>query len=160
MLLGAFFHEDIPTLSDVVNMGGRTEKWIICLVDGLNKQVDEKTRAMILEQCGRQCQSPVFIKKAKGIYEKSKNIDEFLEKFGKVYKHLHREGEKVYIIYPRCYCSQVNKIPKGKLSGTYCNCSRGWAKALFEGALGRPVEVLLEKSIISGDNQCKFRIVL
>jgi len=73
---------------------------------------------------------------------------------------LHKEGEKVYIIYPRCYCSQVNKIPKGKLSGTYCNCSRGWAKALFEGALGRPVEVLMEKSIISGDNQCKFRIIL
>jgi predicted hydrocarbon binding protein len=160
MLLGAFFHEDIPTLSDVINMGGRTEKWITCLVNGLNEHVDEKTRAMILEQCGRQCQSPAFINKAKSIYEKSKNIDEFLEKFGQVYKHLHKEGEKVYIIYPRCYCFQVNKIPKGKLSGTYCNCSRGWAKALFEGALGRPVEVLMEKSIINGDNQCKFRIIL
>lgn len=145
---------------DVIGMGGRTEKWITCLVDGLNQHVDEKTRVLILEQCGRQCQSPVFIKKAKSIYEKSKDIDEFLERFGQVYKHLHKEGEKVYIVYPRCYCSQVNKIPKGKLSGTYCNCSRGWAKALFEGALGRPVEVLMEKSIINGDNQCKFRIIL
>jgi predicted hydrocarbon binding protein len=54
----------------------------------------------------------------------------------------------------------VNKIPKGKLSATYCNCSRGWAKALFEGALGRTVEVIMEKSIINGDNQCKFRILL
>jgi predicted hydrocarbon binding protein len=54
----------------------------------------------------------------------------------------------------------VNKLPKGKLSGTYCNCSRGWAKALFEGALRRPVEVIKEQSIISGDKQCKFRIIL
>jgi predicted hydrocarbon binding protein len=141
-------------------MGGRTEKWIACLIAGLNEHVDEKTRVMILEQCGRQCQSQSFIKKARGIYQKSRSIDEFLEKLEQAYKHLQREGDKVYIVYPRCYCSQVNKIPKGKLSATYCNCSCGWAKALFEGALGRTVEVITEKSIINGDNQCKFRILL
>jgi predicted hydrocarbon binding protein len=115
---------------------------------------------MILEQCGRQCQSQSFIKKAKGIYEKSNGIDDFLEKLGRVYKHLEREGDKIYIVYPKCYCSQVNKIPKRKLSGTYCNCSRGWAKTLFEGALSRPVEVVKEKSIINGDSECKFRIIV
>jgi predicted ArsR family transcriptional regulator len=141
-------------------MVGRTERWIATLMDGLNKNVDEKTLTMILEQCGRQCQSQSFVKKARNIYQKSKSTDEFLEKLGQTYKHLHREGDRVYIVYPRCYCSQVNKIPKGKLSGVYCNCSRGWAKALFEGALGRPVEVIMEKSIISGDNECKFRITL
>jgi predicted ArsR family transcriptional regulator len=141
-------------------MVGRTEKWITNLIDGLNENVDEKTIAKMLEQCGRQCQSQNFITKAKEIYKKSKNADDFLEKLGRVYKHLHREGDKVYLMYPKCYCSQVNKIPKGKLSGTYCNCSRGWAKALFEGAIGRPVEVIMEKSIINGDNQCKFRVVL
>lgn len=141
-------------------MGSRTEKWITTLMDGLSKNVDEKTIAMVLEQCGRQCQSQSFIKKAKNIYQKTESTDEFLEKLGQTYKHLHREGDKVYIVYPRCYCSQVNKIPKGKLSGTYCNCSRGWAKALFEGALGRPIEVIMEKSIINGDDQCKFRIAL
>lgn len=141
-------------------MVGRKEKWVTCLIAGLNEYVDEKTRAIILEQCGRQCQSPNFIKKAKSIYQKSKNTDEFLDKLGKIYKHLHREGDKIYLVYSKCYCSQVNKIPKGKLSATYCNCSRGWAKALFEGALGKPVEVIMEKSIINGDNQCKFRIML
>lgn len=141
-------------------MVGRTEKWIATLIAGLDGNVDEKTRAMILEQCGRQCQSQSLIKKARDIYQKSKSTDEFLERFGQTYKHLHREGSKVYIIYPRCYCSQVNKIPKGNLSGTYCNCSRGWAKALLEGVLGRPVEVIMEKSIINGDSECKFRIGL
>jgi hypothetical protein len=54
----------------------------------------------------------------------------------------------------------VNRIPRGKLAGTYCNCSRGWAKALFEGATGKPVEVIMEKSIISGDSECRFRVLL
>jgi predicted ArsR family transcriptional regulator len=141
-------------------MSGRTEKWITTLVAGLNEHVDEKTLAEILEQCGRQCQSQSLIKKARDMFQKSKSTSEFLENLGQVYKHLRREGDKVYIVYPECYCSQVNKIPQGKLSGTYCNCSRGWAKALFEGALSKPVEVVMEKSIINGDNQCKFRIML
>jgi len=141
-------------------MSARTGKWIATLIDGLNEHVDEKTRAAILEQCGRQCQSPAFIKKARDIYQKSKNTNDFLQKLQGVYKHLHTDGNKVYVVYPKCYCPQVNKVPKGKLSGTYCNCSRGWAKALLEGALGRPVEVTMEKSIISGDDQCKFRIAL
>jgi predicted ArsR family transcriptional regulator len=141
-------------------MPGRTQKWITALMAGLDENVDEETRAKILEQCGRQCQTTAFIKKAKQIYEKSRNTDEFIERFSQVYKHLHKEGNKIYITYPRCYCSQVNKIPKGKLSGTYCNCSRGWAKALFEGATGKPVEVKMEESIINGNNQCKFRITL
>jgi hypothetical protein len=141
-------------------MVGRTEKWITTLMNGLEKNVDEKFLSKILEQCGRQCQSQSFVKKARDVYQNSKSTDEFLEKLGRIYKHLHKEGNSVYIVYPRCYCSQVNKIPKGKLSGMYCNCSRGWAKALFEGALDRPVEVIKEKSIIGGDSECRFRVVL
>lgn len=141
-------------------MGGRTEKWIAVLMEGLDKNVDEKTLAPVLEQCGRQCQSQSFIKKARRLYAQSKSTEEFLEKLEKIYKHLHREGTRVYLVYPRCYCTQVNKIPKGRLSGTYCNCSRGWAKALFEGALGREVEVIKEKSIIGGDPECRLRIML
>jgi predicted ArsR family transcriptional regulator len=143
-----------------MSMPGRTEKWITTLMEGLDRNLDERTIAKILEQCGRQCQTQSFIKKARDLYQKSKSTDEFLDRLAQVNKHLHKEGDKVYLIYPKCYCSQVNKIPRGRLSGTYCNCSRGWAKALFEGAIGKPVEVIMEKSIINGDDQCKFRIIL
>jgi len=140
-------------------MGKHSERWITWLIAAMDENVDEETRARILEKCGRQCQSENFIKKARKIYEETGSIDEFLDQFGQVYKNLHREGDRVYIIYPKCYCPNVNKIPTGKLSATYCNCSRGWAKALFEGALGRPVEVIMEKSIVKGDEQCRFRVV-
>jgi predicted ArsR family transcriptional regulator len=141
-------------------MVARTAKWIMTLMDGLDKNVDPETIAKILEQCGRQCQSQSFIKKAKAIYQESGDTNDFLNRLGQTYKHLHREGNKVYLVYPKCYCSQVNKLGKEKLSGTYCNCSRGWAKTLFEQATGKPVEVKLEKSIIKGDDECKLRIML
>ena len=141
-------------------MGKHSERWIAWITAALDEHLDKETNAKILEQCGRHCQSESFIKKARKIYETSEDTDEFLDKFGQVYKNLHKEGDAVYIVYSKCYCPNVNKIPQGKLSATYCSCSRGWAKALFEGALGRSVEVILEKSIVNGDEQCKFRIVL
>lgn len=134
--------------------------WITTLMDGLNRNVDKETLAIILEQCGRRCQSPILVKKARDIYLKSKNPEEFLGKLEKICKHLRREGNKIYVVYQQCYCPRVNKIPKGQLPGVYCNCSRGWVKELFEGAMGKPVEVIMEKSIINGDNECRFRIVL
>jgi hypothetical protein len=127
---------------------------------GLNEHADKEILVKVLEQCGRQCQSASFIKKARSIYEKSENVDEFIANLSKVYKHLHREGDGIYLVYPKCYCSMVNKIPTGKLAAVYCNCSRGWAKALFEGALKKTVEVKLLKSIKRGDKECRFKIVL
>ncbi len=141
-------------------MSKRMEKWITSLMYSMDKNVDEETRAKILEQCGRRCQTQSLVQKARKIYKQSKNVDEFIDKFSQVYKNLHREGDNIYITYPRCYCSFVNKIPNGKLSWTWCNCSRGWAKQLFEAALDRPVEVVLEKSIVHGDSKCRFRIKL
>ena len=141
-------------------MPKRMERWITSLIDGLDKHVDEETRAMILEQCGRQCQSQAFIEKARRIYKKSQTMEEFLKAFSEVYENLHIEGNNVFIVYPKCYCSFVNKIPSGTLSATYCNCSRGWAKELFEKVLGRSVEVVMEESIVNGDQQCKFRVIL
>ena len=147
-------------MSEESRVTGRTEKWIYTLMTGLNENADKEMLEKALEQCGRQCQSASFVKKARGIYEKSESIDEFIENLSKVNKHLHREEDGVYLVYPKCYCSMVNKIPAGKLPGVYCNCSRGWAKALFEGALHKPVEVKLLKSIKRGDSECKFKIIL
>lgn len=81
-------------------MSKRTERWIACLIAGLEKHVDEGTTAKVLEQCGRQCQSTSFVEKARSIYEKSESVNDFVDKFGQVHKHLHKEGDKIYIVYP------------------------------------------------------------
>jgi predicted ArsR family transcriptional regulator len=136
------------------------EKWLCNLIGGLEKTVDEDALKAVLEGCGRKCQSQSTIQKARTIYERTKDIDTFLTEFGATYKHLHREKDGTYLVYPKCYCTRVNKIAQGQMPAIYCNCSIGWAKALFEGALGRPVEVKLEKSIMSGNDECRFKIEL
>jgi len=93
---------------------------------------------------------------------KAKDINEFLERLGKVWSHLQREGENIYVVYDKCYCPLGRALLKdypGQLS-SYCNCSRGWIREMFESALKRPVEVELEKSIIQGDNLCRFKVIL
>jgi hypothetical protein len=40
------------------------QRWVKTLIDGLDAQVDEETRAEILEACGRACIPRSFIRKA------------------------------------------------------------------------------------------------
>jgi predicted ArsR family transcriptional regulator len=141
-------------------MVSSNEKWLCNLIAGLEKTVDDDALKAVLEDCGRKCQSQSTVRKARTIYERTKDIDTFLTEFGATYKHLHREKDGTYVVYPKCYCTKVNKMPQGQMPAIYCNCSVGWAKALFEGALGRPVDVTLETSIIAGDNECRLKIGL
>jgi len=51
-------------------------------------------------------------------------------------------------------------LPEGtNVSPTYCQCSRGFVKVL-EGALGRPVQVEVKETAITGADECKFIIHL
>jgi predicted hydrocarbon binding protein len=134
-----------------------THKWVQCLIDNLDSAVDEDTRVKVLENCGRKCTPRTLIKKAEAAQKYSKDKNEFLDRLSKVWKHLQREGDDVYVVYEKCYCPLVRGITSS-LSSTWCNCSRGWIKELFESALHEPVDAELQKSIIKGDDVCRFRI--
>ncbi len=135
------------------------QKWIGTLMENLDEMVDEKTKIKVLENCGRSCIPQAFLKKAANIKAKSKDDNEFLDKLGKIWKHLKRDGDKIFVVYNQCYCPMV-KSYKGELSKSFCNCSRGWVKELFESTTGKPVTVVLEKSIRQGDDICRFRVKL
>jgi predicted hydrocarbon binding protein len=134
-------------------------KWIKSLMENLDAKVDEETRVKVLENCGRTCISRSFIKRAQACKNSARNIDEFLDKLSQIWSHLQRDGDNIYVAYERCYCPLVKAYPD-KLSPTFCNCSRGWIKELFESVLERPVNIELEKSIRQGDDVCRFRVRL
>ena len=46
------------------------------------------------------------------------------------------------------------------LSDTHCFCGSGWYDQLWEGILGRPVDVEVLQSILKGDDCCTFAIHL
>lgn len=134
-------------------------KWIGNLLASLDEHVNEDTRVKVLETCGRSCISQSFLKKAKACHKKAKDVTDFLEKFSEIYSHLHIDQDNVYVVYPKCYCSLVRDHPGG-LSPSWCYCSQGWVKELFESVLERPIQVELEKSIVRGDECCRLRVYI
>ena len=139
------------------------EKMMINLVDGLDKHLEPEKKILLLEECGRKCirdKGERFIQNANELYKKSNDVMDFFEKFSKVYDSLHVTDDEVAVIYPKCLCPIINKIPSEKISSSYCNCSRGWVKELFESATEKPVEVILDESITKGNTRCKLRVII
>lgn len=138
-----------------------THKWITNLIKNLDEKVEQDTKKDLLESVGRKCISPNMIARAKEVYSKSKDLDDFYNKFSKINTHFHKIGNEYFMIYPKCYCSIVKSYPNFKeISSTYCYCSVGWAKELFEKAMEREVEVELVHTIIGGADECRFKIKL
>ena len=136
-----------------------THKWLKSLIESLEAEVDEATRERILIACGRGCIPRDFVEKARGIWERDPEIDGFLRALSGEWDHLKLDGGEVLLEYDRCYCPLVKTIP-GEMSLTWCNCSRGWAKELFESALGREVEVEMLETVLHGGDKCRFRVIL
>lgn len=145
-------------------------KWVKGAMDRLDALVDERTRIQIMENCGYNCaeMNSGAIEKAKARGKKYKNVDEFLEAEQQnptKGTRLVRKGDVLYQFYTprslgvRCYCSLVNATEE-KISLTYCHCSKGFVKKLWEEVLERSVEVELIQSVVSGAQECKFAVHL
>ncbi len=135
-----------------------SSKWIRNLVDSLDKHLDLEVRVKLMELCGRAC--------ARGGASRAAalcrgNLDRLLyrleEWIGK--GNVQREGDLVRVVYPRCFCPMVALGPS-RLPDTYCFCSLGWMKEMFETVLKRPVEVELHESIKRGGKCCRFTVHL
>lgn len=136
-----------------------THKWVKALMESLEAEVDEATRERILISCGRACIPRSFVNKARKMWERNPDIDSFLEALGGEWSHLRLEGDKVFAEYEECYCPLVKTYPEA-MSPTWCHCSRGWTKELFESALGREVEVEMLDTILQGGERCRFQVFL
>jgi predicted hydrocarbon binding protein len=145
-------------------------RWVKGAMDRLDALVDEGTRVQIMENCGYKCaeMNSGAIDEAIARRKKFKNVDEFLEAEQRnptKGTRLVREGDVLYQFYMpqslgvRCFCSLVNATEE-KISLTYCHCSKGFVKKLWESVLKRPVEVELIQSVMSGSEECKFAIHL
>ncbi len=147
-------------------------RWVKGAMDRLDALVDERTRVQIMENCGYKCAetNSGAIDEAMARRRKYRTVDEFLDaEQRKPTKgtRLVREGNILYLVYRpqdlgvRCYCSLVRGLPaEEKMSLTYCHCSKGFVKKLWESVLERPVEVELVQSVVSGAHECKFVIHL
>ncbi len=74
----------------------------------------------------------------------------------KEYEEATTEAEKRKA---HCYCTVIrNYLEEGIIPHSFCNCSAGWERQIWEGILKKPVKVDVVKSIVKGDNTCLFAI--
>jgi predicted hydrocarbon binding protein len=136
----------------------RTNAMLNSIIRGL-KEVDLETRKKIMELCGEACaREDGDLEIAKRIAEETNDEEEILRRANKEIPWCGIWTLKDNIIQctcVKCGCPLVrHKVVD--LTGTFCYCSRGWVKKIFETLLKKPVDVELEKSIGLGDKLCKF----
>jgi hypothetical protein len=150
----------------------KVAEWTKSAMDRLDLLTDGATSAQIMLNCGYNCilvnQRPLVSAKARR--KKYPSEGAFLE--AEVKKppkgmRFERKGNTLIQYYTprsygsgmRCYCSLLCGLPASQTASlTYCQCSRGFVQKYWEGILGRPVEVDLLESAISGADECKFVI--
>lgn len=152
-----------------------TQKWIKRFIDILDSELDEETRIRILESNGKSCYR-AHLEEANKTPESipQKTPEEMVQMWNKYSggesEAAKLEGNEIYLKYIKtengllvkdgyCLCPHVENGPKG-LSGSYCHCSAGFLKEMFNTWLKKPVEVELLESVKRGGNSCSFRIIL
>lgn len=152
--------------------GAEVARWVRGAMERLDALLPTETAVRIMESCGVNCarRNRLPIDRARARREKAADEEAFLAaelKKPAAGTRLEREGEALYQVYApqafsrpmRCFCALVKELPEGEtLSPTYCHCSKAFVRAMWEATLGRPVEVDLVESAISGAAECRFQI--
>jgi hypothetical protein len=162
--------------SDITAKSNKIEiaMWVKGAIARLDCLVDEKTRSTVMEHCGYKCSTAnqLVIDRAKKRCHKFRTIEDFLEvELKKPPKgmRLERRGNVLYQYYTpqayttpmRCYCSLLRGLPASEtISISYCRCSQAFVQRYWETILGKPVQVKLVESAVSGAKECKFAIHL
>ena len=132
------------------------EAWVKNFLKNLDAELDGTGRSRFMESCGRDCARNCAVKMAESFKgDMDGMVAAMSGHLGK--DNIVREGNRVVLKYPECYCPMVSKI-RDKLYDTWCNCSRGWVLEMFETVTGKQVQATLVSSIKRGDAVCRFDI--
>ena len=147
---------------DATSSHAQKAEWISNAVRRLEKEAGRPTARKVMQACGMKCCGPTQQKRAKQFMGESKSVKGLLAR-------LNEEGigggrlklkNRNTIVggYDWCYCGRVKETQQPFPTDTYCHCSAGWYKSLFEAAFDKPVKVKLKQSIIQGADSCEFEI--
>jgi hypothetical protein len=139
--------------------------WTKRFFDVLDDELDEPTRRRIMEHNGTACHR-ASLKGATPHATLDQLVRSIAEHSGP--DSIRREGDTVYFNYVKnerglkvadgyCLCPLVEDGPPG-LSKTFCYCSVGYVRDMFETITGRKAKVELLESVRSGGKACRFRV--
>ena len=148
--------------------------WMKEAIDRLDASTTPEKRQQIMTACGHAClvMNIKGMEASKEVRRKCATEEEFLNielNAQPDITRFERNGDILYWYYTprkigkgiRCFCPLLSMLPEGvNASPTYCQCSRAFVQAYWEGILGRPIKVEVGETSINGANECKFIIHL
>lgn len=149
--------------------------WVRRIIDGLEKRFDAATiKAIRLgcyctekempEKCkstGYLCADAELFSRVRdglqGLYESSANLEEFVARANTENLGWYVENDELYTKFFECECPMLEAV--GQLpTFTWCYCTAGYGKQLFEGVFGCPVDLEIIHSIRQGNEFCLMKV--
>lgn len=132
--------------------------WVKSTMKRLESHFDKSTVKQIRKQC--QCGYAMDEKLAlvKELVELSSNMEEFGNLDKAKSAGLSCANGELYLQFPFCPCPMLADVDKLD-TDTWCQCTTGYSKVLFEKAFACEVDVELLKSLKIGDEICLMKII-
>ncbi len=139
------------------------------IMQQLDAKIEPSVRQSIMESCGPACYEGAHGKR-NDLKPTAEQAAKFLEGMK---KYLGPDGIKqngdetvVYFKYtgnPQglktadgyCLCPILEDAPKG-IPATYCQCSAGYVREIFERGGGKPAAVEITETVLRGGKTCRF----
>ena len=132
--------------------------WVNSAMRRLESTFDPTTAKLIRMDC--QCGHGMDEKMAlvKELMACSTNMEEFASSVRAKEAGLSFEAGSLYLQFKFCPCPMLSEV-ESLDTLTWCQCTTGYSKVLFEKTFGCEVDVELLKSIKHGDSICLMKIV-
>ncbi len=138
--------------------GETNADWVKSTMRRLENKFDKETVKQIRMSC--QCgygmdEKLAFLNELKA---SSSNMEEFASSDMAKAAGMYCENNILYLQFLFCPCPILADVDKLETK-TWCQCTTGYSKVLFEKAFGCTVDVELLKSIKTGDDICLMKII-
>ena len=132
--------------------------WVKSTMHRLENKFDQESTKQIRMscQCGYGMDEKLTL--VKELADTSFNMDEFANSDKAKAAGLFYKDGGLYLQFSFCPCPMLADVDKLE-TNTWCQCTTGYSKVLFEKAFGCEVDVELLKSIKMGANNCLMKII-
>ena len=132
--------------------------WVKSTMNRLENHFDRSAIKQIRMNCQCGYGMDEKLELVKELVESSSNLEEFANQDKAKAAGLSCTNGELYLQFPFCPCPMLADVDKLD-TDTWCQCTTGYSKFLFEKAFGCEVAVELLKSIKMGDNICLMKII-
>ena len=141
-----------------LSSSGDDAAWVKSTMKRLESHFDRNTVRQIRMdcQCGYGFDEKLSL--VQELLESSSCLDEFANQEKARAAGLFCGGGELYLEFPFCPCPILSGVDRLD-TDSWCQCTTGYSKKLFEKAFCCDVDVVLLKSIKMGDEKCLMKII-